>query len=265
MDCCFLKEVLPETKVDRPTGGTLSGHAAGEPFDKCVEELLKDHYPNKALRQYEYLNALYLSKRKATTAKLRHELIKDEVARFFLSRGDSATQKWSAAHPFTEKQDDTADILLINRSDVTSASKFCLVDVKTKNLAKSAQAPNIISAYKLAKACKLILENPEQDCGVSLTYVGVDWIESGRRKLVCKAVHIKSLFKAPPKFLYINWAAGMQIQFHVSELTQTYSGNTKEWSREFLRYYVRSAKKRIDYMRQNYIAPFKPPFPDNAI
>ena len=44
--------------VERPnkvSSGTLSGHAAGEPFEKKVYHILKEKYPTKIFKQYEYL------------------------------------------------------------------------------------------------------------------------------------------------------------------------------------------------------------------
>lgn len=50
---------MKNQKVDRPNRasvGTLSGHAAGEPFEKSVYRKLKEMYPNRIFKQYEYLN-----------------------------------------------------------------------------------------------------------------------------------------------------------------------------------------------------------------
>lgn len=49
----------------------------------------------------------------------------------------------------------------------------------------------------------------------------------------------------------------MQIQFHVSELDQSFKGNLKEWAKEYLKMFVKSAEQRIDIMHQKYVAPFK--------
>ena len=47
------------TSVPKPLSGTLSGHAAGEPFDKHVYNEIKKQFPENTFRQYEYLNDLY--------------------------------------------------------------------------------------------------------------------------------------------------------------------------------------------------------------
>lgn len=54
-----LKQEVIGTSVPKPLSGTLSGHAAGEPFDKHVYSLIKSNFPNDTFRQYEYLNYLY--------------------------------------------------------------------------------------------------------------------------------------------------------------------------------------------------------------
>ena len=100
--------------VDRPnkaSSGTLSGHAAGEPFEKNVYNQLKDKHPTKIFKQYEYLNDLYLLHPKHITVEQRYALLDSPTALFLLSRGDKATKEWSPTSIFEEKQNDTADIL----------------------------------------------------------------------------------------------------------------------------------------------------------
>lgn len=46
----LLKNVLG-TSVPKPLSGTLSGHAAGEPFDKHVYLEIKKQFPNNTYRQ----------------------------------------------------------------------------------------------------------------------------------------------------------------------------------------------------------------------
>ncbi|MBR6016615.1 MAG: HincII family type II restriction endonuclease, partial [Prevotella sp.] len=58
----ILKE-MKGTSVERPNrtnAGTLSGHAAGEPFEKSVYQHLKKNYPTAIFKQFEFLNDLYL-------------------------------------------------------------------------------------------------------------------------------------------------------------------------------------------------------------
>ena len=101
-------------KVDRPnkaSSGTLSGHAAGEPFEKCVYQKLKAVYPNRIFKQYEYLNDIYLRNPKHITVEQRYALLDSPTALFLLSRGDKATKEWTPQNIFEERQNDTADIL----------------------------------------------------------------------------------------------------------------------------------------------------------
>ena len=58
IDIKFLEKELVDTTVPKPVSGTLSGHAAGEPFDKHVEHFIKKRYPQETFRQYEFLNKL---------------------------------------------------------------------------------------------------------------------------------------------------------------------------------------------------------------
>ena len=53
------------TRPNASTSGTLSGHAAGEPFEKLVYNELKKMCPNNIFKQYEYLNDLYRTYPKA--------------------------------------------------------------------------------------------------------------------------------------------------------------------------------------------------------
>ena len=197
------------------TSGTLSGHAAGEPFGKLVYNELKKMYPHNIFKQYEYLNDLYRTHPKAISLEDKKALFESPVALFLLSRGDSATRLWNPQNIFEEKQNDTADILFHDNKF------FEIIDVKTRNMAKSAMAPNIISAYKVAQMCTFIIDNEEYDT-INIRYIEIDWKENGTERLICEDAYIGELFKAVPNTLYINWAAAMQIQFHVNELDQSF-------------------------------------------
>lgn len=237
--------------VDRPnkaSAGTLSGHAAGEPFEKSVYYKLKDKYPSEIFKQYEYLNDLYLRHPKHITVEQRYALLDSPIALFLLSRGDKATEEWSPDSIFEEKQNDTADILYY------ADGFYDIIDVKTRNMSKTAQPPNIISAYKLAKMCALMIDNEEYD-KINIDYVEIDWVEQ-MGKLKCIDAHHGDLFKANPEKLYINWAAAMQVQFHVSELDQTWKATMEEWARHYLSFFVASAEARCQKMRDKYVTPF---------
>ena len=246
----ILKE-MKGTSVERPNrtnAGTLSGHAAGEPFEKSVYQHLKKNYPTAIFKQFEFLNDLYLKHPKVISVEDRYALLDSPTALFLLSRGDKATRDWSPQHIFEEKQNDTADILYY------ANGYYDLIDVKTRNISKNAQPPNIISAYKLAKACANMIDNEEYD-NIGINYIEIDWKENGDN-LICTDAHYGSLFKADPRTLYINWAAAIQIQFHVAQLDQSWQGTRKEWAVEYIKTFVESARHRIKKMEETYITPF---------
>ena len=239
--------------VDRPNAvdrGTLSGHAAGEPFEKLIYRHLKDLHPDNIYKQFEYLNDLYRRNPESITLKDRQALFNSPVALFLLSRGDSATRNWDTQNIFEEKQNDTADILF------QKDEYFELIDVKTRNVSKSAQAPNIISAYKVAQMCAIMIDNQDFN-NVSINYIEVDW-KPNEDKLICVNAHYGNLFKALPSSLYVNWAAAMQIQFHVSDLDQSYTGTIEEWAKSYLKMFVDSAEHICQTMYEKYVKPFKP-------
>lgn len=195
------------------------------------------------------MNDLFSKNPNVIGYEARQNLFNSPTVLFLLSRGKNATDKWSIENPFDEKQNDTADIIVVKDNF------YEIIDIKTRNLSKSAQPPNIISAYKLAQVCAKMLENNEFDNFV-LNYIEIDW-QLDKNKLVCKDAHFASLFKVYPNKLYINWAAAMQIQFHVSDLDQSFEGSMKNWAKSYLKHFVNQAKKRADDMITKYVKPFE--------
>ena len=244
----LLKTIIGSS-VPKPISETLSGHAAGEPFDKHVYSELKKVFPNRTFRQYEYLNDLFSKNPRVITFENRLNLFNSPTVMFLLSRGKSATTKWSIDNPFEEKQNDTADILVVDNNF------YEIIDIKTRNISKKAQPPNIISAYKLAQTCAKMIDNQEFD-NFTIQYFGIDW-ELENDNLVCKNAHAVNLFKAKPDTLYINWAAAMQIQFNVDDLDQTFKGNIEKWAREYLKHFVSQAKQRAEDMIVRFVKPFE--------
>ncbi len=244
-----IKNGIIGTSIPKPLSGTLSGHAAGEPFDKHVYNEIKKEFPKHTFRQYEYLNDLYRKNPDIIGHKARYNLFNSPSVMFLLSRGKNVTDKWSLENPFDEKQNDTADILVVKDNF------YEIIDIKTRNIAKSAQSPNIISAYKLAQVCAKMLDNDEFD-KFSINYFEIDWLLEDN-KLVCKNAHFKRLFNSNPETLYINWAAAMQIQFHVCDLDQTFEGNVKQWTKLYLKHFVEQAKKRANDMIERFVKPFE--------
>jgi hypothetical protein len=235
--------------IQRPLSGTLSGHAAGEPFDKLVYKLIKGKLPENTYRQYEYLNELYGKNGTKLTYDERVTLIESKTLQYLLNRGKSTISAWSLDRIFEEKQNDTADII------VTGDNYYQLIDVKTVNSSKMAQPPNIISALKIAKMCRIMLENNEFE-NHDIFYFEVQWQLVGDN-LVCVGSTSRNLFKCSPDKLYINWAAALQIQFHVSSLEQDYVGTKKMWCTEYLKTFVKQAKNRILKMEKDYVREFE--------
>ena len=100
-----------------------------------------------------------------------------------------------------------------------------------------------------------MLDNQEFDT-LRISYIELDW-ELIEKKPVCTDVHFADLFKENPDNLYINWAAAMQIQFHVSETGQSYTGNQQQWATDYLKHFVQKAKERTSYMHKKFIEPFE--------
>lgn len=244
-----LAKNLKGNSVPKPLSGTLSGHAAGEPFDKHVYAEIKKQFPKNTFRQYEYLNDLFSKNPNVIGFQARQALFNSPTVLFLLSRGKNATDKWSIENPFDEKQNDTADILVVKDGF------YEIIDIKTRNISKSAQPPNIISAFKLAQVCAKMIENKEFN-DFTINYFEIDWLLDND-KLVCYDTHFACLFKAQPGKLYINWAAAMQIQFHVSDLDQSFNGSMESWSKSYLKHFVAQAKKRADDMITKFVMPFE--------
>ena len=243
-----LKKSMLNKRIPVPKNSTLSGHAAGEPFDKHVYKILKAYDPDRILRHFEYLNMLFTKNPDKKSYVERMQLFPNSAISILLSRGRQATTNWQIDNKFSEKQNDTADIVHVLESE------FRIIDVKTRNVMKNAQAPNIISAYKLAKLVKNILEEKNTP-DLSIHYVEIEWKSDGK-DMVCKDVHYAELFKEDPKNLYINWSAANQIQFHVKTLKQEYKGDIRDWSKDYLKSYIESANKRMIHFKTNFIDEF---------
>lgn len=244
-----LKPKLIGLSVPRPLSG-LSGHAVSGPFEELAYQKIKADFPNNTFRQFEYLNDLFSKNPAVIGVEARLALISSPTIRLLLSRGKGAIKKWSAKSPFEEKQNDTADLLLV-KDDF-----YQIIDIKTRNLGKEAQAPNIISAYKLAQVCAEMIDNQEFN-NFTINYIEIDWLLDGDR-LVCKDVHFMDLFKSEPSSLYINWAASMQIQFHPHNMQQTFAGTKEQWAKSYLGHFTQKADYHAKVtMINNYVTPFE--------
>ena len=90
----------------------------------------------------------------------------------------------------------------------------------------------------------------------SINYFEIDW-QLEEDKLVYKDAYFASLFKTNPFELYINWAAGMQIQFHVSDLDQDFKGTIEEWVKTYIKHYLKQVYRRSNYMIEEFAKPFE--------
>ena len=100
-----------------------------------------------------------------------------------------------------------------------------------------------------------MLDNNEFE-SFTINYFEVDWILE-YDNLVCKDTHIVNLFKANPENLYINWAAAMQIQFHVSSLEQNFNGDMRDWAIRYLTHFTTQARIRANDMIHKFVIPFE--------
>lgn len=119
IDYSDLLSWLKGLTVERPNkqgNGTLSGHAAGEPFEKAAYRILKATYPTQVFKQFEFLNDIYLKNPRCISLAQRNSLIQSPTVLFLLTRGDKATIHWNPENVFEEKQNDTADIIFLENN-----------------------------------------------------------------------------------------------------------------------------------------------------
>jgi len=227
--------------VPRPSG-TLSGHAAGLPFEHLVHGNLLAAYPNQCRRHYEMVNEILLAHPKATTYEERAALFGPEALQQLVMRGKQPTIGWSPENLFEEKQNDTAESIVLEKPQFDlRGNHVTLVDVKTRNNSISGQPPNIMSAGKLAEAMRASLQAGK--VAFDIVYVGITF-EPTDTTLVCREIRTVSLFKIEHA-LYINWAAAEQIQFHVSDADQDFDGTREQWAHKFLSTFCQSLDERI--------------------
>ena len=228
-------------QVARPVG-TLSGHAAGLPFEVLVHDRLRGRWPATCRRHFEMLNETLLANPHATSAAQRLLLFGPASVAGLVARGASPMGLWTPSNLFEEKQNDTAESIILHRPvfDFTN-NPVTLVDVKSHNNAKKGQPPNIMSARKLAKACKQGLE--EGSIEFDIVYVSVRF-DPAAATLDCTEVRTVSIFKVAAP-LYINWAAAEQVQFVPHEVDQNYRDSKDQWARAFIETFCDSLERKI--------------------
>jgi type II restriction enzyme len=223
------------------------GHASGLEFEKLVHKEIVNKFPNRAFRHFELLNEIYGANSQVKSVDERYDLLGPPSLQFLLRRGKAATKSWTVKKQFEEKQNDTAETIILPnaklRIEPDRGNPSILVDVKTQDSEKSAQAPNIISAEKIANACRISLEN-EKFLPFDIAYVCVKWVKKPKM-LACTEAKVVTLTRIQPSELYINWVAAQQIQFHPFDVDQSFTGNGLEWARAFLETFCDQLSGRI--------------------
>ena len=233
--------------VKRPLG-TMAGHASGLPFEELVHKQLLRDFAGRVFRQHEQLNTLFLANPDCTTTEERKSLLGPTALAILLTRGVEATKNWSPSSQFSAKQDDTAESVLLPTQQLSLSPKIGkpihLIDVKSHDVNKQAQPPNIISARKLVSVCATLLSEGATDVPLTISYIAVQW-KADKTTLECTESRAISLFHIPPKDLYINWASAMQLQFHPMTVDQSYTGTPLEWVTSFVSTYRDQLEKRV--------------------
>lgn len=242
-----IAQSLVGTSVNRPSG-TLAGHAAGLPFEKSVHEKLVAKFPGRAYRHYELLNYIYSTNLTKQSVAERYELLGPKSLSYLLQRGASSTAAWTTTAQFTEKQDDTAESVVLPSTspslDTTKHGPVTLIDVKTQDADVKSRAPNIISAEKLLNACKIAISEGGR-LSFDIVYIGVRWRKT-KTTLDCVEAEAIPLVRIDPTEMYINWSAGRQIQFHPHDVKTDFSGSTLEWAVAFLDHYSSNLRTRLN-------------------
>lgn len=244
----LMTEVVGKSVPSPP--GQLAGHAGGLPFETLVHELLEKEFDGRAYRHYEALNkSLEMEYKKTGNDSIKPDFqFGNPDINFLVSRGKSAIEGWRVDNQFVEKQNDTAESIIFSGNDEFFESELVtLVDVKTQNIAKTSQPPNIISAKKIAQLSETVLRGRFEP-SFEILYCGIKFmqVESPVTKVLTAAdANAISLTRINPESLYINWAAATQIQFHPFEVDQSFRGSTRQWLESYLGVYCKQLDRRV--------------------
>ncbi len=232
-------------EVSRPD--KTMGHASGLEFEELVHHEIARIFPNRAFRHFELLNKIYEANSQLISVDQRYDILGPPSLQFLLRRGKAVTKSWTTEKKFEEKQNDTAETIILPnaklRIEPDRGNPSILVDVKTQDSEKSAQPPNIISAEKIANACRISLEN-EEFLPFDIAYVCIKWVKKPET-LACAEAKVVTLTRIQPSKIYINWVAGQQIQFHPFDVDQSFSGDGLEWARAFVENFCEQLSGRI--------------------
>lgn len=247
MDWRDVDDKLRGNSVVRPNKkGELSGHAAGEPFSDLTFSIL-ENLGYHVQKQHSYLNNLMLNGNISNKHERLSSIHVQSLAEVLWT--GRINKKWNRYEQFDYKQGDFADMLILDAD-----MNMNIIDVKTTNLSKRSQPPNIMSALRLANICKSMLNHEEFDRFI-ITYIGIGWRDHGVH-LVCEDVNIIDLFKIQPASLYINFTAALQIQFKLDVVDQTFQGSKKQWCLEYIRHFIISHEERTKNFYRTNILPF---------
>lgn len=225
-----------------------SGHTVATPLEEEVYDALSKAYPGLAFKQHEAVNK-YLSQA-AAQGRVSHGFVfGNEAVDYLVNPGKKALSSWPE-EIVPGRQSDTADIVLFSDPSLFDGLSVFLIDVKSHDLGKNSQPPNIMSARKLAKVAEICLSK-NIDPNFSLYYIDLGY----RKKdagVVVEDVRMVDMMKIPPldynnkgKPMYINWAAALQVQFRPSEVSQDFELSQKEWLAVFMKNYTSQKRDRI--------------------
>ena len=225
-----------------------SGHTVATPLEEEVYDALSKAYPGLTFKQHEAVNKC-LSQAAAQGRVSNGFVFGNEAVDYLVNPGKKALSSWPE-EIVPGRQSDTADIVLFSDSSLFDGSSVFLIDIKSHDLGKNSQPPNIMSARKLAKLAEICLSK-NIDPNFSLYYIDLGY----RKKdagVVVEDVRMVDMMKIPPldydgkgKPMYINWAAALQVQFRPSEVSQDFELSQREWLAVFMKNYTSQKRDRI--------------------
>ena len=225
-----------------------SGHTIATPLEEEVYDALSKVYPGLTFKQHEAVNK-YLSETVVQGRVPDGFVFGNEAVDSLVNPGKKALSSWPE-ELVPGKQSDTADIVLFSDSALFDGSSVFLIDVKSHDLGKSDQPPNVMSARKLVNLAKICLSE-NIDPNFSIYYVDLGY----RRKdagVVVDDVRMVDMMKIPPldhdgkgKPMYINWSASLQVQFRPSAVSQDFELSQKDWLAVFMKNYTSQKRDRI--------------------
>lgn len=225
-----------------------SGHTVATPLEEEVYDALSKAYPGLTFKQHDAVNE-YLSQAAVQGRVSDGFVFGNEAVDYLVNPGKKALSSWPE-ELVPGRQSDTADMVLFSDSSLFQGASVFLIDVKSHDLGKNSQPPNIMSARKLANLAEICLSK-NIDPNFSLYYIDLGY----RKKdagVVVEDVRMVDMMKIPPldyngkgKPMYINWAAALQVQFRPSEVSQDFELSQKDWLAVFMKNYTSQKRDRI--------------------